>query len=423
MKERIPRRVVVTGMGVVCSIGCSLAAFEEGLFRGRCGIGHLSLFDTRDYPCRAAAEVRGGDFALRMGRRLPKRVSRCDLLGLAAAEEAFSNSGLDLAAQDRERIGVVLGGGAGGMLSWEGYRRARWAGRKAIRASRLLASSPCTLADLLGSRWDLGGFRTTITTACSSSATAIGHGFDLIRQGIQDVVLTGGSESLSELTFAGFNALRLMDPLHCRPFDRNRQGLSLGEGAAILVLEEREQALSRGARIYGEVLGYAINSDAYHMTSPDPGARGMRRVMEAALATAGLLPDQVDYINAHGTGTKINDAAETRAVKAVFGVKRRQSPAVSSTKSMVGHCLGAAGALEAAATLLALYRQLLPPTVHLESPDEECDLDHVPNQARPTDVRFALSNSFAFGGNNTCLVFGREGAGAPSHLRERNVVR
>jgi 3-oxoacyl-[acyl-carrier-protein] synthase II len=263
------------------------------------------------------------------------------------------------------------------------------------------------LTDLIAGRYGLAGNRATITTACSSSATSIGYGFDLIRSGDQQVVIVGGSESLSELTFAGFNALRVMSPEPCRPFDRNRRGLSLGEGSAILILEAFDHARKRGAAILAEVLGYAINSDAYHMTSPDPAAKGMRRVMTQALARADVAADQIDYVNAHGTGTRINDATEAIAIKKVLGVYRPDRLAVSSTKSMVGHCLGAAGAVEAVAAVLALQRQTVPPTIHLEVPDPDCDLDCLPRVARPQKIRCVLSNSFAFGGNNTALVLGR----------------
>jgi 3-oxoacyl-[acyl-carrier-protein] synthase II len=220
------------------------------------------------------------------------------------------------------------------------------------------------------------------------------------------MVITGGSEALSELTFAGFNALRLVDPEYCRPFDKNRRGLSLGEGAAILLLEDYARAEQRGATIYAEVLGYAINADAFHMTSPDPEAMGMSRVMAKALELAEVSADRVKYLNAHGTATKINDQMETVAIKRVIGKAAREL-AISSTKSMVGHCLGAAGAVEAVATILALCEQMAPPTVHLDESDPDCDLDYVPNQSRSLEMNFALSNSFAFGGNNTALVFGR----------------
>jgi 3-oxoacyl-[acyl-carrier-protein] synthase II len=328
-------------------------------------------------------------------------------LGLIAAQEALSDSNLDLEAYTKSNIGVVLGGGAGGMLSWEKYRRTSWLKKTKPRPSLLLPIPHCTLTDLIASRYRLTGFRATISTACSSSATSIGYGSDLIRSGVQDIVITGGSESLSELTFAGFNSLRLMDPGYCRPFDKIRRGLSLGEGAAILILENYGSAEDRGATIYAEVLGYATNSDAFHMTSPDPEAMGMSRVMVKALETANVSKDQVDYINAHGTATRINDQMETKAIKKVFGEKGARDLAISSTKSMVGHCLGSAGAIEAVATVQALCEQVVPPTIHLDNPDPECDLDYVPNNSRTQEIRIALNNSFAFGGNNTSVVFGR----------------
>jgi 3-oxoacyl-[acyl-carrier-protein] synthase II len=403
MHTETAHRVVVTGIGIIASIGWSCAEFEAGLFKGQCGIGPLTLFDTSGFTARVGGQVTHDNLAGGFKAREIKRISRCDLLGLTAAKEALTHSGIDLDLCDRESIGVVLGGGAGGMLEWERYRRRRWSGSKRNISSKLLAASPCTLTDLIAGHYGLWGTRATITTACSSSATSIGYGFDLIRCGDQQMVITGGSESLSELTFAGFNALRVMSPEACRPFDRNRKGLSLGEGAAVLVLEALDHARARGANVLAEVLGYAINSDAYHMTSPDPEAQGMQRVMAQALARSNVAPDQIDYVNAHGTGTQINDATETAAIKSVLG----RDIVVSSTKSMVGHCLGAAGAIETVATLLALIRQVAPPTIHLEEADPECDLDYVPGCSRPHRIRYALSNSFAFGGNNTSLILGR----------------
>ena len=401
------KRVAVTGLGIITAIGESIPTFRDGLFNGKCGIGPISLFETTDFPCQVAAQVKARNLGALFEPQEIRRVSRCDLLGLIAAQEALLDSGLDLERCDRNNIAVVLGGGAGGMLSWEQYRRTAWSRKTKPRPSLLLPFATCTLTDLIASRYRLNGSRATVSTACSSSATSVGYGFDLIQSGVQEIVITGGSESLSELTFAGFNALRLMDPEHCRPFDRNRCGLSLGEGAAILVLEDYGFAEDRGAPIYAEVLGYAINSDAFHMTSPDPEARGMSRVMEKALETAKVRMDHVDYINAHGTATKINDQMETMAIKRVFGEKNARDLAISSTKSIVGHCLGAAGAIEAVATVLALIEQVVPATIHLEEPDPECDLDYVPNDSRAQEIRIALSNSFAFGGNNTSLVFGR----------------
>lgn len=401
------QRVAITGLGIITAIGENSAEFREGLFKGKSGIGPVTVFDATGFPSRVAAEVKSKDLIAPFETKEIKRVSRCDLLGLIAAAEAIGDAGFDLDACNPNEIGVVLGGGAGGMLSWERFRRAQWSKKGSPRPSLLLPSSPCTLTDLIANRYGLNGTRSTISTACSSSSTSIGYASDLIRYGMQEVVVSGGSEALSELTFAGFNSLRVVDPEYCRPFDRNRMGLSLGEGAAIVILEAYERAKRRGATIYAEVLGYAINSDAFHMTSPDPEARGMNRVMAKALENAHVAPEQVDYINAHGTGTKINDQTETRAIKQVFGETRAKGLAVSSTKSMVGHCLGAAGAVETAATILAVHEQVVPPTIHLEEPDPECDLDYVPNQARPKEIHIAMKNSFAFGGNNTAVVFGR----------------
>ena len=407
MNTNASTRVAITGLGVITAIGESIPAFGEGLFDGKSGIGSISLFDTTGFPCQVAAQVKNRNLKAVFDPQEVKRVSRCDLLGLIAAREALLDSGLHLERCNRDNIGVVMGGGAGGMLSWEKYRRTSWLGETKPRPSLLLASAACTLTDLIAKRYGLTGSRATITTACSSSATAIGYGFDLIQSGVQEIVVTGGSESLSELTFAGFNSFRLVDPEYCRPFDKNRRGLSLGEGAAILILEDYGSAEERGATIYAEVLGYATNSDAFHMTSPDPEAMGMSIVMAKALERAGVGADEVDYVNAHGTATKINDEMETKAIKRIFGEQNARKLAISSTKSMVGHCLGAAGAIEAVATVLALRNQIVPPTIHLDVPDPDCDLDYVPNQSRAQGIEIAVSNSFAFGGNNTCLVLRR----------------
>ena len=401
------RRVAVTGLGIITAIGESTPEFETALFHGLCGIGPISLFDTTGFPCRKGAQVKNRELKTSLDPKEVKRISRCDLLGLIAAHEAITDSGLVLETYDRDAIGVILGGGAGGMHSWEKYRRTIWSGKTRPKPSLLLPFATCTLTDLIAIHYELTGCRATISTACSSSSTSIGYGFDLIRSGEQNIVVTGGSESLSELTFAGFNALRVMDPEYCRPFDKNRRGLSLGEGAAILILEDYAHAETRGAKIYAEVLGYAINSDAFHMTSPDPDAKGMSSVMANALQNANLGADQIDYINAHGTATRVNDQMETLAIKRIFGNTKSSELGISSTKSMVGHCLGAAGGIEAVATVLALYRQTLPPTIHLEEPDPDCDLDYIPNHSRAQEIRFALSNSFAFGGNNTAIVFGK----------------
>ncbi|HEU20521.1 MAG TPA: beta-ketoacyl-[acyl-carrier-protein] synthase family protein [Deltaproteobacteria bacterium] len=404
MSGKIKRRVAVTGMGIITSIGESLPVFRKNLFEGTCGIGPISIFDTDGFSCHSAGEVTV-DITGNLSPREIKRVSRCDLLGLIAADEALSGLGRNFENYDKDRIGIILGGGAGGMLSWEHYQRAQWTGQSPAYPTLLLPAATCTLSDLIAARYGLTGYRSTICTACSSSATSIGYGYDLIRAGIQDVILAGGSESLSELTFTGFHSLKLMDPYYCRPFDKNRRGLSLGEGAAVFVLESYDRAVRRDAVIHAEVLGYAINSDAVHITAPDSG--GMSRVMTQALKNVEIGPETIDYINAHGTATPMNDLMETAAIRMVFTADRGNMPPVSSTKSQVGHCLGASGAVEAAATILALQEQMIPPTIHLDDPDPECGLDHVPNISRKKNVRIAMSNSFAFGGNNTSLLLGR----------------
>ena len=407
MEAENQRRVVITGAGIISAIGQTLPDFRSNLFRGLCGIREIRLFDTDGYACRLGGQIDGENLKERLPSRQTKRISRCDLLGLIAAREAVLNARIDFNRTDTERSGVLMGGGAGGMLSWENFRRDLWQGRQKYQPSRVLASSPCTLTDLIANHYGIQGIRSTITTACSSGANAIGYGYDLIRSGAVDLVVAGGSEALSELTFAGFNSLKVMSPEPCRPFDRQRRGLSLGEGAGIIILEEYIHACARKAVILAEMAGYAVNADAYHMTSPDPEALGMFRVMSGALARAGIEADRVDYINAHGTATKINDHMEAQAIQRVFGKKNLARISVSSTKSMVGHCLGASGAIEAIATILALTQQAAPPTANLDEPDPLCDLNHVARLFREQKIRVALSNSFAFGGNNTCLVFRR----------------
>ncbi len=399
------RRVVITALGIITAIGETVPAFTEGLFNGKCGIGPVTIFDTKDFPCQQAAQVKKENLETQFKPKEIKRVSRCDLLGLIAAKEAISNVGLELKKLSTDRISVIMGGGAGGVRSWEQHRRAIWSGDQRPAPSLLFPYSACTLTDLIANTYKITGPRSTITTACSSSTTSIGYGFDLIQNNTCDIAITGGAESLTELTFSGFNSLRVMDPEYCRPFDKNRQGLSLGEGAAVIILEEYEHAINRNADIFAEVLGYAINADAYHMTSPDPGGKGMGNVMSSALKNSDITTDDIDYINAHGTATKANDKAETMAIKKVFGPDKAEKLAISSTKSMVGHCLGASGAIEAGAAILSLTQQTVPPTIHLNEPDPDCDLDYVPNKARPMNITIAMSNSFAFGGNNSCIIF------------------
>ncbi|MFH2075742.1 MAG: beta-ketoacyl-[acyl-carrier-protein] synthase family protein [Pseudomonadota bacterium] len=408
-------RVVVTGMGTVNALAAAVPRFAEALHLGECGIGPITLFDTAAYRTHNGAQVK--DFFPRAA--LPaefslKRMSRSDCFALAAALEALGQAGLDPVPEGlREKMGVVIGGGGGGLLEAESFfsdylRR----GAHAARFSRLAPVCCASTANHLATAFDLWGPKTTLMTACSSGATAIGLARDLICTGTARAMIAGGTEPLSRLTYASFNALQAVDPGYCRPFSGNRAGLSLGEGSGILILESLKSALERGARILGEILGYGVTCDAHHMTAPDVGASGAVRAMRVALADAGLAPEAVDYINAHGTATTLNDLMETRAIKEVFGPQAWKIP-VSSTKSMHGHTLGASGALEGVVALLAITEGFIPPTIHCETPDPECDLDYVTTGARQAEPHVVLSNSFAFGGNNTTVIFGRyrEGGG------------
>ena len=401
------RRVAITGLGAVSAVGGSAEETWSALREGRCGIGPLTLFDTAGLIAHTAAQIPRIPSPRGIAPALRKRASRADLTALAAAEEALADAGLDPRALDPERAGVVLGAGAGGLFETEEYyfgRLARGLGRS--RVSRAWGFYPCVTTDLLGAHFGFEGYTTTVMTACSSSTIAIGLAGDAVRTGTADIVLTGGADALSRLTFAGFCALRAVDPDRCRPFDRGRKGMSLGEAAGILVLEEWDRARRRGARIHAEFLGYGAACDAHHVTAPDPSGDGAARTMRAALEDARVAPGDIDYVSAHGTATPFNDEAETRAIHAVFGPHARRLP-VSSVKSMVGHCLGAAGAIEAVALAQTIRDGVLPPTIGLSDADPQCDLDYVPNTARRCSVRTALSNSFAFGGNNGAIVLRR----------------
>jgi 3-oxoacyl-[acyl-carrier-protein] synthase II len=335
-------------------------------------------------------------------------MSRSDLMAMAATFQALAQAGLDPVPEAlREGMGVVIGGGAGGLLEAEAFFHdyLRQGGRTA-RFSRLSPTSCAATANHLSTQFGLYGPKATIMTACSSGATAVGMARDLIRSGAARAMIAGGTEPLCRMTFASFNALKAVDPEYCRPFSGNRAGLTLGEASGILILETLAGAKERGARILAEVLGYGVTCDSYHMTAPDVGASGAVRAMREALVDAGLGPESVDYINAHGTATPPNDLMETRAIKEVFGSRARRIP-VSSTKSMHGHTLGAAGALEAVVSVLAIAEGFIPPTIHCETADPECDLDYVTTGARDIAPGVVLSNSFAFGGNNTTVVFGR----------------
>jgi 3-oxoacyl-[acyl-carrier-protein] synthase II len=393
-------------MGAVTSIGASVPDFWKNLLAGVCGIRPLSLFDASSYRTQTAAEVREiPDGFLSPAER--RRMSRADRMGIVAAQEALAQSGLDPAREDPTRIGVILGGGTSGLLDSEEVYEKWLRGRKG-RPSRVLNHLPDAITDRVAQRFGLEGIKSTITTACSSAANAMGYASDVIAAGLADAVVTGGSDVLARLTYGGFNSLRSVDPDPCRPFDRERRGLSIGEAAGILVFEEEEHARRRGATILADFLGYGVTSDAFHMTAPDPSGTAGGRTIRAALEEARVDAADVDYVNAHGTATPQNDSAETAALKSALGDRAKEIP-VSSIKSMIGHCLCASGAIEAIATVMTVREGRIPPTIHYENPDPACDLDYVPNEAREQPVSIALSNSFAFGGNSSVVVIGRHG--------------
>ncbi|HUS68867.1 MAG TPA: beta-ketoacyl-[acyl-carrier-protein] synthase family protein [Kofleriaceae bacterium] len=395
-------RVAVTGLGAVTALGPDLAALERGLREGRSGVRDVTLFDTTGFRTQLGAQA--PDPTPPVDEALLANVSRPDRFGLQAAFEAVRSAGLE--PGDLDRAALIFGTGTGGAAITEAYHTLQRGQTELPPAAMLVPHQPASVTDLTARHLGIHGPRTTIMTACSSSATAVGYAADRIRLGHVKVALAGGAEGMCRLTYAGFNCLRATAPDACRPFDAERRGLNLGEGAAVLVLEEYEHARARGATIYAIFAGYGITADAHHMTAPHPEGDGAARAMREALKDADLSTDAVGYINAHGTATPHNDAAETAAIKSVFGPRAPSVP-VSSIKSMVGHTLGAAGAIEAIASVLALYRGFLPPTVNLRTPDPAFGLDFIPGAARTLEVDVVLSNSFAFGGNNTALAFRR----------------
>jgi 3-oxoacyl-[acyl-carrier-protein] synthase II len=400
------KRVVVTGLGVVSAVGNNVPHFWASLLDGQDGTREITVFDTASYRTKRAAEVTGLDPEAHFSKKEIRRLSRCDRFGLIAFREAWRSARLDQDRVDKERTGVVLGAGSGGILSVEKYFREFYQGKGRPSPSLLTSYSLATTTDHIAIESGLKGPRNTTATVCSSSSVSLGVAYEMIQMGLAEVMISGGSDSLCEVSFSGFSSLKLIDPESCKPFDKRRQGLIIGEGAGILILEELDHALKRNGPIHAEFLGYGVCADAYHLTAPEPEGEGVERVIRAALAHAGMSADRVDTINAHGTATVFNDIAETRGIKRVFGERAKEIP-VSGIKSMVGHCLGSAGGIEAVATVLTVENGMIPPTVHYEFPDPLCDLDYTPNHSIKKDVRVAISNSFAFGGNNACLVFGK----------------
>jgi 3-oxoacyl-[acyl-carrier-protein] synthase II len=396
--------IAITGIGIFCAAGRDVPTFTSALRQGKSGIGPVELFDVSGFPSSIGAEVRGYDPRDRFDRREAARLSRADQFAIIAAQEALSRSRV-LARYDSFDLGVSVGAGAAGMLHGEQWFKGELEGHRKDPA--LLAGLlPDRTATVLANRFQLAGYQGSITTACSSSATAIGWGADLVATGRLKATLCGGTDALSLLTYAGFNSLRVVDPNPCAPFSLGREGISLGEGAAFLVLEREDVARERGAAILGRIRGYAMTGEGYHMTAPEPTGSEAARVMRSALEHAGVASDSVGWVNAHGTGTPLNDVVETKGMKLVFGQRAPEVPLIS-TKGLTGHCLGAAGAIEAAATIIALQGGFIPQTLHFRGADPDCDLEYCHAELRESEATVALSNSFAFGGNITTLVLGR----------------
>ena len=395
------KRVVITGLGMFCGVGKNIVEFTDALCTGRSGIQTLDLFDVAPFPSKIGSQIKGYDPLDYFDARSARKLSRSDQFGVIAAGEALRDSG-GADSYSPYEMGVSMGGGAAGMFQGEVWLKAHLDGI-AERPSLLRGILPDQTSTDIARTYNLCGYQGTVTTACSSSATAIGWAADLVACGRQKLMVAGGADTLSMLTFAGFNSLRVVDPRPCAPFSLGRQGISLGEGAAFIVLEREADALARGARIYGAVLGYALAGEAYHMTAPEPGGTVAARVMREALERAAVDVSQVGWVNAHGTGTPLNDVVESNAMKLVFGERAPLVPLVS-TKGMTGHCLGAAGAVETVSTVIALNRKIIPQTLNYRGRDPECDLEYCHAGSRPTDCTIAMSNSFAFGGNVTSLV-------------------
>ncbi|MFI5398424.1 MAG: beta-ketoacyl-ACP synthase II [Candidatus Binatia bacterium] len=408
------RRVVVTGLGLITPLGNGVSTNWENLLAGCSGIRQITRFDATRLPVRIAGEVRDFDPLLYIEKRDVKKMDAFTQYALAAAQMAVDDARLVIDADNAERVGVLVGVGIGGIATLEeaernflesGVRRL-----SPFMVPRLIANmAPGQIAIRFGAK----GVNYAAASACASGGHAVGEAYRLIHFGYQDAMLAGGAEAaVTPLSIAGFAVMRALSTRNdeperaSRPFDRERDGFVMAEGAGILVLEEYESAVQRGARMYAEIVGYGANSDAYHITTPAPDGEGAARCMRLTLEDGGIAPGEIDYINAHGTSTPYNDVNETQAIKHVFGEHARRL-AVSSTKSMTGHLLGAAGAVEAAYAVLTAYHGRIPPTINYEHPDPECDLDYVPNVTRTAAVRVAMSNSFGFGGTNACLAFRR----------------
>ncbi|MGJ5676524.1 MAG: beta-ketoacyl-ACP synthase II [Nostochopsis sp.] len=412
MTDLIRKRVVVTGVGAITPIGNTPAEYWEGLVSGRNGIGEITLFDASQHACRIAGEVKNYDPHDYMDRKEAKRMDRFSQFAVSAAKQALADARLTINDLNAEQVGVIIGSGIGGLKVME-EQQTVYLNRGPDRCSPFMI--PMMIANMaagftaihIGAK----GPNSCSVTACAAGSNSIGDAFRLIQGGYAQAMICGGAEAaITPLSFAGFAACKALsfrndDPAHAsRPFDQDRDGFVMGEGSGILVLEEIQHAISRGARIYAEIVGYGMTCDAYHMTSIEPGGVGASRAIQLALKDAGLTPEMVNYINAHGTSTPVNDPNETAAIKKALS-DHAYKVAISSTKSMTGHLLGGSGGIEAVATVLAIANDRLPPTINLENPDPECDLDYIPNISRTARVEVALSNSFGFGGHNVTLAF------------------
>jgi 3-oxoacyl-[acyl-carrier-protein] synthase II len=407
------RRVVITGMGIISPVGNDLQSFWESLKAGRSGITRYTAFDSEKFDSKIAGEVR--DFQAAQFYKTPKDVKRTDRytqLAVAATKMSLDDSGLDLAAIDLDRAGVMIGSGVGGLQTMED-QVTKMALKGPDRTSPFMI--PMMISNMasgfISMEHGLRGPNMAIVTACATANHCMGEAWRIIKFGDADVMLTGGSEAcIVPVGIAGFCAMRALSTRNdeperaSRPFDKDRDGFVMGEGAGVIILEEYEHAKKRGAEIYCELAGYGLTADAYHMSAPLPGGEGAARCMAMAMKHAKVNPEEIDYINAHGTSTPVGDVCETKAVKLAFGEHARNGLLVSSTKSMTGHLLGAAGAIEMAASVMAMRDGIVPPTINLDNPDPECDLDYVPHQAREKKVKVAISNSFGFGGHNSSVL-------------------
>jgi len=408
------KRVVVTGMGCISPLGNSLESTWENIVAGKSGVGQISKFDTQDYKTTIAAEVKGFDAKELFGRREVRRMDMVSMYALAAAQQAVEGSGLEINDQNRDRIGAVIGTGIGGIGTlFENVKTLLEQGPARVSPFLVPRMLPDTPGGMVAIQLGIRATNMAVVTACATGTNALGESAEIIRRGQADVILAGGTEaSIVPISIAGMIVMGALSSRNdepqkaSRPFDANRDGFVMGEGAAVLVFESLEHAQARGANILAEVVGYGSTNDAYHISAPAENGAGAAVCMQAALDQAGLQAKDIDYINAHGTSTTLNDKGETAAIKSVFG-EHAYDLAVSSTKSMTGHLLGGAGALEALFCVKAIQEEILPPTINYETPDPECDLDYVPNEARPLSPKNVMSNSFGFGGHNATIILSR----------------